>query len=260
MAVQTKGPVTSAKGTATFTIADGNFTATVNATGLAPNLMAYQHVHTRSRCPPKAADLNNDGYIDAVEEGVFSGDILIPLDADLTKQMDTTPAPGPTAPPEATPGASPVEYPETVAARYPYPSPTPGMMPAPGDFPSSDASGTLSYTATADLRKMLDDLRSPDPNRRDHIAKLGRFEPLMLGRRSIVIHGVPPDTQLPRTVRSIDGLPAYMTLPVACGEIMLEPGSEASPAPSPGMTPEPSPTPSETPGASPTPGETPFAF
>jgi hypothetical protein len=39
-----------------------------------------------------------------------------------------------------------------------------------------------------------------------------------LENRHIVLHGVNPDTPLP-TAASIGGLPAWLTLPVACGQI-----------------------------------------
>jgi len=34
-----------------------------------------------------------------------------------------------------------------------------------------------------------------------------------------VLHGVALDTPLPSTVASLPGLPAQLTLPIACGEI-----------------------------------------
>lgn len=43
--------------------------------------------------------------------------------------------------------------------------------------------------------------------------------PLNLAERHVVVHGVDPDTPLPPSVKSLGGLPAYLTLPVACGEI-----------------------------------------
>ena len=44
-------------------------------------------------------------------------------------------------------------------------------------------------------------------------------ESLDLPARHVVIHGVDLDTPLPATVQSLGGLPAQITLPVACGEI-----------------------------------------
>jgi hypothetical protein len=44
-------------------------------------------------------------------------------------------------------------------------------------------------------------------------------EPLNLGARHVVVHGVDLATPLPATVQSLPGLPAQVTLPIACGEI-----------------------------------------
>ena len=44
-------------------------------------------------------------------------------------------------------------------------------------------------------------------------------EPLALESRHVVIHGVDLNTPLPATVASIGGLPAQLTLPIACGTI-----------------------------------------
>ena len=45
-------------------------------------------------------------------------------------------------------------------------------------------------------------------------------EALDLDGRHIVLHGVSAETDLPESVQSIAGLPSYLTLPVACGEIV----------------------------------------
>ena len=44
-------------------------------------------------------------------------------------------------------------------------------------------------------------------------------EPLNLPARHVVVHGVDLSTPLPMSVQSLPGLPAQITLPVACGEI-----------------------------------------
>lgn len=73
-------------------------------------------------------------------------------------------------------------------------------------FPMAEG-GTIDYeqsTSTADLTKAL--------------AAMG-YDGINLPKRHVVLHGVSPDTDLPDTVQSLGGLPAYLTLPVACGEI-----------------------------------------
>lgn len=42
---------------------------------------------------------------------------------------------------------------------------------------------------------------------------------LDLAKRVIFVHGVPSDTKLPETVKSLRGVPAQVTIPVACGKI-----------------------------------------
>ena len=44
-------------------------------------------------------------------------------------------------------------------------------------------------------------------------------EPINLAARHVVIHGVDLATPLPSSVQSLPGLPAQVTLPIACGEI-----------------------------------------
>jgi len=43
--------------------------------------------------------------------------------------------------------------------------------------------------------------------------------PPALGQRVVFIHGVPEDTDLPDTVRSLEGVPAHKTIPIACAEL-----------------------------------------
>lgn len=45
-------------------------------------------------------------------------------------------------------------------------------------------------------------------------------EDLNLEGRHLVIHGVSAETDLPETVQSLGGLPANLTLPIACGEVV----------------------------------------
>jgi len=40
-----------------------------------------------------------------------------------------------------------------------------------------------------------------------------------LDRRVVFIHGVPEDTDLPASVESLEGVPAHVTIPVACAEL-----------------------------------------
>lgn len=165
-----------ARGKATFSVRNGMVTAMVSADGLESGMIHPQHVHAAAACPPAAADVNKDGYVDVIEGVPFYGPILIPLDSDLGSQ-------------------------------------------ATGSFPTATGvRGTLEYAASTPLATLLADLNAVDPNPADAVIKLNGA-PLALETRHVVLHGVDAATPLPSTVASLPGLPAYLTLPVACGEI-----------------------------------------
>lgn len=44
---------------------------------------------------------------------------------------------------------------------------------------------------------------------------------LALEQRTVFLHGINPDTQLPDSVQSLPNVPPQVTLPVACGELTL---------------------------------------
>lgn len=75
---------------------------------------------------------------------------------------------------------------------------------AAGSFPTSSATGRVSYEADVPLSEILAAMDG---------------EPLAPDTRVYMIHGVHPDTELPATVRTIHSLPAHRTLPVACAEM-----------------------------------------
>lgn len=74
------------------------------------------------------------------------------------------------------------------------------------DFPVADAKGRYRYHEHASKSHLQAELK----------------EALKLGTRHVVIHGINPDARvnpLPASVASLPGLPAWATLPVACGEL-----------------------------------------
>lgn len=75
-------------------------------------------------------------------------------------------------------------------------------------LPTAGADGTIHYRNSEDVEAVRD----------------GAGEDLKLGRRHIVLHGVDPS--LEETVladaASLGGLPVWLTLPVACGELTPE--------------------------------------
>ena len=85
----------------------------------------------------------------------------------------------------------------------------PAEMDIPTDtYPVADDNGSYHY----EIDVSLDDLESAFAN------AFGGSE-LNLDSRVIYIHGVPSDTNLPKTVASLGDIPAHVTLPIACGKI-----------------------------------------
>ena len=75
-------------------------------------------------------------------------------------------------------------------------------------YPVADKSGAAHYTHT-------DDVATLDKALKEKLKATG----LELSKRVIIIHGVPTDTKLPDTVKSLPVVPAQITIPVACGKI-----------------------------------------
>lgn len=92
-----------------------------------------------------------------------------------------------------------------------------------GTYPTASASGQLQYSQGTRLSTMLADLRAPDPDPSDAVAKLDATTALAPHTRSIVIYGVAPGTQLPPSVAALPGTTPQQSLPVACGTFALVP-------------------------------------
>jgi hypothetical protein len=85
----------------------------------------------------------------------------------------------------------------------------PATLEIPSDtYPVADNDGVVHYQKTESVEKLEKGLQE-------------KFKApgLALAKRVIIVHGVAPDTKLPDTVKSLPGVPAQMTLPVACGAI-----------------------------------------
>lgn len=67
-----------------FSVEDDVFFAEVAAINVTPDAVHPQHIHAEGTCPPPEADTNEDGYIDVVEGVPYYGQILVPLDSDLS--------------------------------------------------------------------------------------------------------------------------------------------------------------------------------
>lgn len=105
----------------------------------------------------------------------------------------------------------------------------PALIPLDGDIESQLAGaavqplalpdGTLHYRRSGSSQALMLDLERPDstaPPRTTRLPPNGRLD---LSTRSVVIQGVAPGTRLPASVETLPGVPAYMSLPVACGLI-----------------------------------------
>jgi hypothetical protein len=60
--------------------------ANVRLNESSPIVTQIQKVHTGNACPTEADDLNGDGYIDVVESAEVTGNVIIPLDGDISSQ------------------------------------------------------------------------------------------------------------------------------------------------------------------------------
>lgn len=75
-------------------------------------------------------------------------------------------------------------------------------------YPVASADGILVYDMTVPLDKL-------DGAMKDTY----KIDDLALGNRVIFVHGVADGATLPDTVQSLPGVPATVTVPIACGEV-----------------------------------------
>lgn len=77
-------------------------------------------------------------------------------------------------------------------------------------YPIADKEGNYHYEATitmSDLKKVF--------------ANAFKGADVNLDSRVLYIHGIPKDTKLPKSVKTVADIPAQITLPIACGEIHI---------------------------------------
>lgn len=79
-------------------------------------------------------------------------------------------------------------------------------------YPSAGDDGRTSYEQAVD----------PTTLRNAVEAEFGTS--LALPHRVVFIHGAPEETGLPESVQSLDGVPAYVTVPIACAELEASEG------------------------------------
>ncbi len=74
-------------------------------------------------------------------------------------------------------------------------------------YPKPNEAGKVRYHKTVDLQALENAMEEQFAT------------PPSLGRRVVFIHGAPEDTDLPDTVQSLEGVPAEVTIPIACAEL-----------------------------------------
>ncbi len=84
------------------------------------------------------------------------------------------------------------------------------------NYPVADSSGRLFYTQTV----ALEDLRNT-------LQQEHGISDLDFSNFVVNIHGI-QDTTLPQSVQGMPGMPAHMTVPVACGKFEQQEGDQAS--------------------------------
>ncbi len=75
-------------------------------------------------------------------------------------------------------------------------------------YPLANKDGLVTYQITIPLDKL-----------KEAIKKEYGIDKLELENRTIFIHGIPEGQKLPDSVQSLPGVPAYITVPIACGII-----------------------------------------
>jgi len=76
-------------------------------------------------------------------------------------------------------------------------------------FPVADSLGTYSYKATVSMAALKKNLKD----------KFGIDKP-NFEKRVFVIHSIDTSAALPATVQSLPGVPAQVTIPIACGKVV----------------------------------------
>jgi hypothetical protein len=75
-------------------------------------------------------------------------------------------------------------------------------------YPTANEDGEIDYMQSVSLEELEQALQETHD-----------IESLDLAQRTVFVHGVSPDADLPDTAESLPDVPAHVTLPVACGEV-----------------------------------------
>lgn len=83
--------VASASGNAEISLIGDDFNINVTMLGSLSTTHA-QHIHSGKRCPTAADDTNGDGFVDSVEASVVYGQVILPIDSDITSNSGSFPS------------------------------------------------------------------------------------------------------------------------------------------------------------------------
>lgn len=151
--------------------------------------------------------VDNQLHIDLIMKGLPAGMRLAHIHGFMTDEVSTCPAA--TA---DTNGDGIVDLLETEPAAgttlIPFNADPAGLQILSDTYPVASADGFLVYDMVVSLDKL-------DGAIKDSY----KIDDLALAKRVIFVHGVAEGTTLPDTVQSLPGVPATVTVPIACGEV-----------------------------------------
>lgn len=79
------------------------------------------------------------------------------------------------------------------------------------NYPTAGENGSLSYQQAVDVSEL-------------RVAVQAEYgTPLALPQRVVFLHGAPEGAELPDSARSLEGVPAAVTIPIACAELDVMP-------------------------------------
>jgi hypothetical protein len=84
-------------------------------------------------------------------------------------------------------------------------------------YPRANSAGNYRWVERTSLSLLVSDLRAPDTNTEDEVAKLAPNEELRLEGRVVKVHGISPMVEVPNTVKPSND--RHAKLPIACGVI-----------------------------------------
>lgn len=167
-------------GTLEIKVEDDSVSVRSTVTGAPAGVKHLQNIMVGTVCPDDSSDINGDLLVDIKEAMFRSGRLLIPLDSDLSSQLDGIDF-GPIA---------------NGAGGYVY----------------------IRSTGYAQLLSDLK-IQDPDPLD-PIVKLPEDISGLKLDGRVVLIHGVKSSPALPDTVSGVEAVPRELLMPIACGKLV----------------------------------------